>query len=238
MSAVRDHPGFAPDDYPRGIAGDDLDHPDVDPVTLTAELCAVGMWERADDGYRILDAVRVCVDWVREFREDEAARRTAEPGPERPAGTSRGAKATVTGITRFGERTAQGMAASFRCAACGEMAAVVKVARAGSTIDMGPPLGRETYDHDGLVVDYFLGSTAWHAADAQTLGAVQALINEGPVDPMALRQVDWELAPFYCPDCELNYCGKDWRTYVLFDEGFYDCTMGRCPKGHDHMVDD
>jgi hypothetical protein len=88
------------------------------------------------------------------------------------------------------------------------------------------------------VVDYFLGSTAWHAADAQTLDAVQALINEGPVDPIALRQVDWELAPFCCPDCELNYCSKDWHTWVLVDDGFYDCTIGRCPNGHEQMVDD
>ena len=56
--------------------------------------------------------------------------------------------------------------------------------------------------------------------------------------PVALRQIDWELAPFYCPDCDLNYCRIDWRTYVLMDEGFYDCTMGICPDGHRHMVDD
>jgi hypothetical protein len=48
----------------------------------------------------------------------------------------------------------------------------------------------------------------------------------------------WELTPFYCPDCGLNYCHRDWDTYVLFDEGFYDCTKGRCPEGHEHMLDD
>ena len=58
------------------------------------------------------------------------------------------------------------------------------------------------------------------------------------LDPAALRRIDWELAPFYCPDCAQNYCRADWRTYVLFDEGFYDCTMGRCPRGHEHMIDD
>jgi hypothetical protein len=58
------------------------------------------------------------------------------------------------------------------------------------------------------------------------------------VDPLALRRVNPDLAPFYCPDCQLNYCAKDWRTYVVFDDGFYDCTMGRCPNGHEHMADD
>ena len=38
----------------------------------------------------------------------------------------------VTGMTRFGERIGQGAAASFRCAARGEVAGVVKVARAGT----------------------------------------------------------------------------------------------------------
>ena len=52
------------------------------------------------------------------------------------------------------------------------------------------------------------------------------------------RQIDWELASFYCPDCAQNYCRADWRTHVQFDEGSCDCTMGRCPRGHEHMIDD
>ena len=43
---------------------------------------------------------------------------------------------------------------------------------------------------------------------------------------------------FYCLDCAQNYCCADWRTYVLFDDGFYGCTMGRCPRGHEHMIDE
>jgi hypothetical protein len=31
---------------------------------------------------------------------------------------------------------------------------------------------------------------------------------------------------------------REWNTYVLFDEGFYDCTMGTCPAGRRHMIDD
>jgi hypothetical protein len=89
-------------------------------------------------------------------------------------------------------------ASGARRAACGEMAAVVKVARAGTSVDMGPPLGHSTYDHDGLVVDYFLG-TAWHAADTEALSAVQAVIDEGNPDPLALRQFNWDLTPFLLP---------------------------------------
>jgi hypothetical protein len=64
----------------------------------------------------------------------------------------------MAGITRFGDRTARGHAA-FRCAQCGELAGVVKVARAGAAVDMGPPFGQETQARDGVAVDYFLGTT-------------------------------------------------------------------------------
>jgi hypothetical protein len=32
--------------------------------------------------------------------------------------------------------------------------------------------------------------------------------------------------------------GRSGDTYILFDEGFYDCTMGTCPDRHRHMLDD
>jgi hypothetical protein len=73
------------------------------------------------------------------------------------------------------------------------------------------------------------------------LDAVQSLIDHGHVDPVAIRGISrtlWEVTPFYCPDCGLNYCGRDWDTRVLFDEGFYDRTEGTCPHGHRHTIDD
>ena len=147
---------------------------------------------------------------------------------------------TVAWLTRFGDRIERGPAASFRCARCGEVAGVVRVARAGTTVNMGPSAGTQTPDRDGLVLDYFLG-TAWYAQTGEILDTVQALIDQGHVDPLAIREIDWafwEITPFYCPDCGLNYCSSDWETYVLVDEGFYDCTMGTCPNGHRHTLDD
>jgi len=66
---------------------------------------------------------------------------------------------------------------------------------------------------------------------------VPHLCGDAP-DPAALRRIDWELAPFYCLDCDLNYRSADWHTYVPVDEGLFDCTMGICPSGHRHVVDD
>jgi hypothetical protein len=145
-------------------------------------------------------------------------------------------RATVASITRFGERTANG-AASFRCAACGAAAGVVRTARAGALVDLGPMAGRHDTGRDGFVVEYFLG-TVWFAADPAAVDAVQAMLDAGGADPAALRRIGRELAPFYCPDCELNYCRADWNAEVFFDEGFYDRTVGTCPHGHRHVLDD
>ncbi len=142
----------------------------------------------------------------------------------------------MTTASRLGQHTGQG-AASFRCAACGEIAAVVKAVPAGCPVDMGPPLGLQSESRDGVVVDYF-GGTAWIAADGQAFHAVAGIVRGQAPDPAALRKAGRELAPFYCPDCGQNYCRADWRTYVVFDEGFYDCTRGRCPGGHEHTIDD
>ena len=142
----------------------------------------------------------------------------------------------MTEVPRFGEPVGE-EAASFRCGACGEMAAVVKAVPAGQAADMGPPLGSRTEDRNGIVVDYFMGTT-WKLADAATYEQVRGILTGQAPDPAALRQIDWELAPFYCPECGRNYCRADWNTYIVFDEGFYDCTVGTCPGGHRHTVDD
>ena len=142
----------------------------------------------------------------------------------------------MTAAPRFGQQVGEA-AASFRCGACGELAAVVKAVPAGQAADMGPPLGLQRQDRDGIVVDYFFG-TAWKLADTATYRDVREILSGEAPDPAALRRIDWELAPFYCPECGQNYCRADWHAYVLVDEGFYDRTMGTCPGGHKHMVDD
>ena len=69
-SADRDHPGFVPAEYLASLTDQDLHSPAADPAILAAELCAVGMWQRVDGGYRVLDwpAVQMSVDYVRELR--------------------------------------------------------------------------------------------------------------------------------------------------------------------------
>ena len=106
----------------------------------------------------------------------------------RPAGSRDGkaGTATATGMPGFGERIGQAAAASFRCAACGEMAGVVKVARAGTTVDDRParrPGDLKPRRHNrGLLLRH-----ASRFADAAILDAVQAVVSSQAPDPVALR---------------------------------------------------
>ena len=236
VSAVRGRPGFVLDEYLADLTEADRGSLGDDPTLLAAELCAVGIWEAVAGGYRVLDAfaVHVCADRVRELREEDARR----AGGLGPGLADRGPVAVgIAGTTRLGDRTRRSMAASFRCGRCGELAGVVRVARAGAPGDLGRPFGAELIA-SGLVLDCFLGAS-WHAQEAGILEAVQALIEQGNVDPAAIRAVSWTLwdvTPFYCPECELNYCGADWDICIEFNVGLYDCILGICPNGHRHIV--
>jgi hypothetical protein len=105
---------------------------------------------------------------------------------------------------------------------------------------MWPTLGNEVPARDGLVLDGFIG-TAWCAVTGEVLDAVDALIDRGRVDPAAIRgigQALWEITPFYCPGCKLNYCRTERDTSVLFGDGLCDRTEGTCPGGRRHTLDD
>jgi len=116
----------------------------------------------------------------------------------------------VTAWMRFGQRVGEA-AASFRCAACSEVTAVVKAVPADVPADMGPPLGPQSHQRDGIVVDYF-GGTRWKRAEPGTYAAVRVILSGEEPDPAELRRIDWELAPLYCPECEQAYCLANWHT--------------------------
>jgi hypothetical protein len=156
------------------------------------------------------------------------ADRDANRSPDQNAATS---------VGRHGERTAGG-GVSFRCGACGEVAAMVKLLRSGEVADMGPPLGQQRQTADGVIIDYWLGSTCWRAVNAERWARIEAVLGAERPDPGALHAIDWELAPFWCRQCQTCYCRDDWRRTVIFDGPFYDYTDGECPAGHRHMIDD
>ena len=58
-------------------------------------------------------------------------------------------------------------------------------------------------------------------------------------DAAALFALDPELAPFYCPECRAVYCGDHWERWDVFDDdGWHDSIRGRCPRGHERLLED
>jgi hypothetical protein len=176
-----------------------------------------------------VEAVQLCIDRVRELREQDAwlaglsdARSEAAVG--------------AAGTSRFGDRTADGRAARFRCGECGEVAGVVRVTRTGTVVQEPP--GGEPATAGRVFLDYFIG-TIRRAVSGDLLDAVEALIEQGNVDPVTIREVSWglwEITAFYCPECRLNYCSLDWETEFVVNRGCHDCIIGTCPEGHRHLL--
>jgi hypothetical protein len=87
----------------------------------------------------------------------------------------------MTAPGRLGQHTSED-AVSFRCAAYGEMAAVVKALPAGREAGMGPPLGPHPTAVTGSC-GYF-GGTAWKLAEVHTYQAVREILSgEAPTPP-------------------------------------------------------
>jgi hypothetical protein len=60
-------------------------------------------------------------------------------------------------------------------------------------------------------------------------------------DARRLHGLDLEYAPFFCPQCDATYCGDHWMRWDVFDEddpSWHDSIRGRCPKGHERMLED
>lgn len=66
--------------------------------------------------------------------------------------------------------------------------------------------------------------------------AVELVVRTG--DVAGLHAIDPELVPAWCPTCEAPYCGNHWTTWDEFDGDFHDCIRGRCPAGHERMLED
>ena len=114
-------------------------------------------------------------------------------------------------------------AAEYTCALCGAVAGRVEVVPSPTT-----PGNR-------LVLSVFF--SVWQQASPEaTYSAAADALRGG--DPRALWTLNAEWAPFYCPECNACYCRDHWRQWMEFDEGFYDCTYGTCPRGHTRMLDD
>lgn len=72
---------------------------------------------------------------------------------------------------------------------------------------------------------------------AAALERLRAALDEGSA--RRVYDVDHDLAPFYCPQCDASFCGDHWHRWDVFDDdGFHDSIRGRCPLGHERMLED
>lgn len=239
VSAVRGRPGFVPDEYLASHTDADLDYLVPEVPGFSPRSCAQrasGNPSRAATACSTPKRSRCALTGSASSRKTMPGARVA---PDRASRIARGASpwqraqrgqpgsGAVSGRARPPASGARGAASSPASCAwpCGHhrrhRAAVRRELTAG-----------------GLVLDCFLGAS-WHAQAAGILDAVQALIEQGNVDPIAIQGISWtlqDITPFYCPECGLNYCSRDWDIYADFNVGFYDCIMGTCPNGGQHIV--
>jgi hypothetical protein len=119
------------------------------------------------------------------------------------------------------------------CARCGRAAAEVALLPAAET---GETHECVWHHRDRLERTDFLGTVVKFGTYARLLEFFEALCR-GAYE--AVRADDADFVAFYCDDCGQVYCDNCWRLGTpVFDEGFYDYTLGACPQGHEQIVDD
>jgi hypothetical protein len=128
------------------------------------------------------------------------------------------------------------ISATYLCASCGEVASTVSLIPPGQP-DPGPStsmiLGSAFPDRARLSIDGGPVSVTYGFVPEDS---VAAALESG--DPSALYAINFEYTPFWCPSCGVSYCDEHYRSWITFDDGFYDATYGECPQGHERMLDD
>ena len=82
----------------------------------------------------------------------------------------------------------------------------------------------------------FIGEVTRFGDAGELHGLLEAIRS---CDYAAARRMDADFVAFHCRACNRSYCERCWRIGpAQFDEGFYDCTSGTCPEGHEQIVDD
>jgi hypothetical protein len=137
------------------------------------------------------------------------------------------------------------ISATYLCGACGAVASTVTLVPPG---EPDPRLGPEPPGVPpgvGTIFGSILPGVAQVSIDGGPISVT--LATRGPEkvatalasgSAAALFAIDEEFAPFWCPDCRASYCRAHYRTTTLYDDGFFDCIRGVCPKGHARTLED
>jgi hypothetical protein len=218
-SASCGHPGYVPDDY--------LEHLDglgIQTTITAAELCAIGTWERAGGGYRILDweAVEYALDWVRQHRGEDP----------RALAEERDHEASIWA------RVAAPIVVAPSCAACGAPGARIELVAPGQLPagwDQWPGTVQANVVRQRKPGQWYLlfqGITTYNGYGDPIDASRAGRITQAFRPPLSFAQV--HTAGFYddaefCQDCDSPYCYQHW--YVS-ESGY-----GHCPRGHGKSLD-
>jgi hypothetical protein len=212
-------PGWVPDGYLARLEGRG-----TETVITAAELCALGIWERAGGGYRILDweGVEYALDGVRERRGQDLRALAEEHDHE----------------ARAWAFMARPMVVTPPCAACGNPAARVEIVPpgqlpAGWDQQPGTAPGRRVQEPDpeqwyllrhGIAADGSYGRAVPGTAAGQLAWALRS-----PLRYAQVRTAGFRDDVGFCPGCEVPYCCRHWH---LAGTGY-----GHCPYGHPRDLD-
>lgn len=116
------------------------------------------------------------------------------------------------------------------CAHCGRAAAELALLPSG-TVTAGAASTRDRLERTD-----FMGTITRFGSPAELATLFEA-VRRG--DFAAARGIDPDFVAFHCRGCGAVYCQDCWQIGPpVFEEGFYDYTLGTCPAGHEQVVDD
>jgi hypothetical protein len=213
------HPGYVPDDY--------LEHPDglgIETTITSAELCAIGTWQRVDGGYRVLnwEAVEYALDGVRRVRGEDPMALAAERDHEAKAWAHMAAPMVVTPP----------------CAACGTPSVRVELVAPGQVPaewDQWPAPCRPASCGDARRDSGICCSKASLPTTATATPSTPAEPAGSPrhsglpcTSPRSTPPGSTTMQVF-CQDCDAPYCYRHWH---VTESGY-----GYCPHGHTKSLD-
>src|SRR5688572_8264702 len=120
--------------------------------------------------------------------------------------------------------------ATFHCAVCERLATCLQLF-ASSGIDEA----REGSTGGFLRVTGFLGEIEM-VVSVEKIRELQT--HMGKRSAREMHRMYLKYAPSFCLQCEKAYCKDHWVMSLEFDDGYYDCTRGSCPAGHEQLLDD
>lgn len=122
------------------------------------------------------------------------------------------------------DHDAEPVEAAIACSVCGKQAGLIRLVYEAPR----PEVRRESWP----------GVAIYPLSDDPLLRLREALLAQ---DVARIFELNFELTPFYCPACDASFCSDHWDWWDVWDEdwpSWRDSVRGRCPQGHERMLED